>query len=399
MRRGSDSNHLAHSFTDLMTSLMVIFILLLLVFLNNQATVNTTTTQALLKDMKENLAGSGLPPENVKLDQKDPFTIVVAVPDELMTFQSNQHELNPEGETFVRREMPRLARILCSPKYRSSVENVIVEGHSDNAPYRSATPEESQSLNLKLSQDRSMEVVKQTLVSLGQQPADQGCFLEKLSASGRGAQDLLPTAGKSRRVVIKVRVNATQGMALLKATAGKIETHPAPAPALPSPAAIQVLDLMARLRAVPRQHVDLRLTQDQINEYLTFALRATPRPGLDSISVKIFPHNYISTLTVIDFDNVARWNPVLIPPMLHSVLQGKRSLLVDYRFHVQDGKATFTIEKAFYQNTSLPHFLVREVLQSIAAQQPEHLDLDQPVPLPLDLRELYTAEGVVLAQN
>ena len=52
------------------------------------------------------------------------------------------------------------------------------------------------------------------------------------------------------------------------------------------------------------------------------------------------------------------------------MLQGKRSILVDYRFHVQDGKATFTIEKAYYQTTSLPHFLVRQVLQSIAAQQP-----------------------------
>ena len=41
MRRSSGSDNLAHSLTDLMTSLMVIFILLLLVFLNNRASVNT----------------------------------------------------------------------------------------------------------------------------------------------------------------------------------------------------------------------------------------------------------------------------------------------------------------------------------------------------------------------
>jgi hypothetical protein len=85
--------------------------------------------------------------------------------------------------------------------------------------------------------------------------------------------------------------------------------------------------------------------------------------------------------------------------MLRPMLQGKRSILVDYRFHVQDGKATFTIEKAYYQTTSLPHFLVRQVLQSIAAQQPERLDLDEPVPLPFGLRELRTTQGVVMARN
>ena len=231
MRRNSGSDHLAHSFTDLMTSLMVIFILLLLVFLNNQASVNTTTTQSLLKEMKQRLASSDLQPENIRVDRKDPFTIVIAVPDERMTFKSNQYELNPDGEQFVHREMPRLAGILCAPKYRSSVENVIVEGYSDNTPYRGATPEESQSRNLKLSQDRSMEVVKQTLVSLAGQPVERGCFLEKLSASGRGEQDLLTTAERSRRVVIKVRVNASQGMPLMKMIGGTV----LPPPPLPHP--------------------------------------------------------------------------------------------------------------------------------------------------------------------
>ncbi|GEM_PF-306368 len=398
MRRSTGSDHLAHSFTDLMTSLMVIFILLLLIFLNNQASVNTTTTQSLLSDMKRSLVSSGLRPENVRLDQKDPFTIVVAVPDELMTFQPNRHELNPGGEQFVRREMPRLARILCAPRYRQSVENVIVEGHSDSTPYRGATPEESLSLNLKLSQDRSMEVVQQTLLSLTGEPAERGCFLEKLSASGRGEQDLLPTAEKSRRVVIKIRVNAAQGAALLK-TIGAKPAAPAPALSLPTPAALKVLDLITRLRATPRQHLGFQLTQDEVNDYLTYALRATARPGIDSVTVKFFPYNYISTFTIIDFDAVARWNPILIPPMLRPMLQGKRSILVDYRFHVQDGKATFTIEKAYYQTTSLPHFLVRQVLQSIAAQQPERLDLDEPVPLPFGLRELRTTQGVVMARN
>ena len=55
MMRAAGSDHLAHSFTDLMISLMVIFVFLLVVFLNNQASVSTAVTQSLLADMKRQL--------------------------------------------------------------------------------------------------------------------------------------------------------------------------------------------------------------------------------------------------------------------------------------------------------------------------------------------------------
>lgn len=211
MRRSSGSEHLAHSFTDLMTSLMVIFILLLLVFLNNKAAVNEALTGSLLKDLKQQLSSRQFRDQDIQLDRKDRYTIVVDVPDQLMTFKPNESELKPEGETFLRAHAPSLATILCDDKYRDSLESVIVEGHSDSTPYRGATLEQSQQLNLKLSQDRSMEVVKKTLLDLQDLPKERACFLEKLSATGRGEQDLEATADKSRRVVFKIRINSSLG--------------------------------------------------------------------------------------------------------------------------------------------------------------------------------------------
>src|ERR1700728_3072997 len=116
---------------------------------------------------------------------------------------------SPQASVFLEPRMPQLAAVLCADKYRNEVEAVGFEGHSDNVPYRGATPEESQARNLRLSQERSMEVVEETLTSL---PPDTGlrtCLLDKVSASGRGEQDLEETADKSRRAVIKIRVNGT----------------------------------------------------------------------------------------------------------------------------------------------------------------------------------------------
>ena len=72
-RKTSGSDHLAHSFTDLMTSLMVIFVLLLLVFLNRQASVNTSVARTMASDLRQQLEATGL---GAQILQNDPYTVV-----------------------------------------------------------------------------------------------------------------------------------------------------------------------------------------------------------------------------------------------------------------------------------------------------------------------------------
>jgi hypothetical protein len=55
-----------------------------------------------------------------------------------------------------------------------------------------------------------MEVVKNALADLAGMEAERGCFLEKLSASGRGEQEQEATADESRRVILKIRVRASE---------------------------------------------------------------------------------------------------------------------------------------------------------------------------------------------
>jgi len=206
------------SLTDLMTSLMVIFILLLLVFVHRTAGKNVAVTDALLKTLQTDLIPQGFSTKDIQIDKKDRNAILVIVPDNLMNFEIGQSNLKPEGEEFLRTRVPKLAEVLCGAEYRATVESVVVEGHTDARPYRGFSPEESQNLNLKLSQDRSMQVVKNALAFLVDHPNERGCFLEKLSASGRGEQDLEATPEDSRRVIFKIRVRADRADDLRKQT-------------------------------------------------------------------------------------------------------------------------------------------------------------------------------------
>ncbi len=394
MRRESRSDHLSESFTDLMTSLMVIFILLLLVFVNNQASANSVTAQSLMSELRTQLEPAGFKREDIRIDPNDPSTILLAVSDAQLTFQPNSFQLQPGGEQFVESRMPKLTETVCAAKYRGVVESVIVEGHSDSAPWRGATEEESQARNLKLSQERSMEVVEKTLAALSSQPGLRSCLLEKIAATGRGEQDLAATADTSRRALIKVRINATHAAEFAKAIAA--EKAAPPAPPIVTPASAKVLDLISRLNTQPRQPVSFRLTEQEVNGYLRYALLATPRPGIDSLSMKFFPHNYISVWIVIDFDAVDRWSPGLVPGLFG--LTGKKAIWIDIRFSAGDGTLTYAIEKAYYQDKALPHYLAEKIIQTIGARQPENASGLQIV-TPFGLRHIQTGEHYIEGEN
>src|ERR1035441_6780894 len=108
MDEQSSSDHLSSSLTDLMTSLMVIFILLLLVFLHRTAGKNVAVTDALLRTLQTDLIPQGFSTKNIQIDRKDRNAILVIVPDNLMNFEIGQSDLRPEGEAFLETRIPKL---------------------------------------------------------------------------------------------------------------------------------------------------------------------------------------------------------------------------------------------------------------------------------------------------
>src|SRR5262245_56140838 len=170
--------------------------------------------------------------------------------------------------------------------------------------------------------------------------------------------------------------------------------------------AVKILGLFDQLRSAEisrqagkHQHVAFQLTDNEIDEYMRYALKTSARPGIESVTVKLFPNNYISTFTLVDFDAVERWKPGTIPSVLRPVLSGKKSVWVDYRFQARDGQLTFSVEKAYYQQLRLPAFLVSKMIEIVAARQPEKYDTSKPLSLPFGLRQVWTSDHSVMGQN
>ena len=107
----------------------------------------------------------------------------------------------------------------------------------------------------------------------------------------------------------------------------------------------------------------------------------------------MFDHNYLSTLSLIDFDAVERWKPGTIPFLLKPVLSGKKSIWVE---PVQCPEGSGDVPGG----EGVPsRRWCGEGDPVGSGWQPEKYDTTKPVPLPFGLRNLWTKGNAVGGQT
>jgi flagellar motor protein MotB len=217
MEELNSPDHLNSSLTDLMTSLMVIFILLLLVFVQRTGAKDPAAASRLLEELQRQLKPGALGSPEIDKDKKEPNKILIVAPERLMSFESGRSNLSIKGKDFLQEKLPAIAGTLYDQRFRDDIDSVVVEGHSDLQVFRGLPPDESRNRNLELSQQRAMEVVKTALNDLKTTPPqEQAWFIGKLSASGRGQQDCQSADAQDecRKVLFVIRVRAVDAKAI-----------------------------------------------------------------------------------------------------------------------------------------------------------------------------------------
>ena len=171
-------------------------------------------------------------------------------------------------------------------------------------------------------------------------------------------------------------------------------------------AVIRMQSVVDRLEAAQSQQargkasrVTFQFSESEINEYLRYSLKEQPRPGIESIRLKFFPRNYVSSFTLIDLDEIERWRPGTIPTLMRTVLRGRKTLWVDLRFNASAGATTFQVEKAYFDKVRMPALMVEKLIETIAERQPEKYDTTKPLPLPLGIQRLWTDHQTVAGEN
>jgi len=97
MAASNEDAALASSFTDLMTSLAVIFILLLVAMMNNTYQEAENTKSQILSRLEKALRIFQKQGVKVTRDPKDPLVLLVYVPEELLRFEQGLWEIPENG--------------------------------------------------------------------------------------------------------------------------------------------------------------------------------------------------------------------------------------------------------------------------------------------------------------
>jgi len=171
---------------------------------------------------------------------------------------------------------------------------------------------------------------------------------------------------------------------------------------------VHMLDLFAALWKYDRsgrnraeQKISFEIPEAEVNDYLAYALKAAPRPGVESVAVKLLPHSEVLVTAVIDLDAVAGWNPDLAPVLRRRMLSGKRAEIhFDVQFETHDGILNFTLKDANGpEQKAIPKKVAETIIGSLASRQPERYDTARPMQLPFGLQRVWTDRQLLCGET
>jgi outer membrane protein OmpA-like peptidoglycan-associated protein len=205
--------------SDLMTGLMVMFLLIAVVYMMRVEAESSSIKEVaiaynqvrdeLYADLESEFQAD-LPKWKAELNKAD---LAVKFTEPEVLFASGSSELRPEFKSILDDFFPRYIKILTSDKYRGSVTEVRIEGHTSSEWYNGATDRFAYFQNMALSQERTRSTLKYVM-SLPQSSPQEGWLREHLTANGLSSSKLVLDAEgredspRSRRVEFKVRTDA-----------------------------------------------------------------------------------------------------------------------------------------------------------------------------------------------
>jgi outer membrane protein OmpA-like peptidoglycan-associated protein len=201
---------------DLMTGLMMIFMLITAVYIQY---VERTTTLVLdeFKDVKSNMQLALQSEFKESFKQWDAellgdMTIRFNNPNVQFAIQSA--ELRPEFQNLLRDFFPRYMKIIRSEKFKNSIKEIRIEGHTSKF-WKDTTPSEAYFLNMGLSQERTRSTLK-FIMQMPELRNDEEWFRRHITANGLSSSQPIiknPSSIKedelNQRVEFRIVTNAS----------------------------------------------------------------------------------------------------------------------------------------------------------------------------------------------
>lgn len=219
----SESDGYWPSISDLMSGLMLVFLLIAIAYMQHademkesarRVAVTYQETQVDLYDTLMKEFEKDLPQWGADIDP-DTLSVRFLEPDVL--FLSGSAEVTPKFKKILDDFFPRYLRILFSSKFKESIDEIRIEGHTSSGWDNGNAPKDvAYFLNMDLSQRRTRAVLEYCY-SLATNEGQKKLMRKHVTANGLSSSHTILNAStgredrnKSRRVEFRTRTNAEQ---------------------------------------------------------------------------------------------------------------------------------------------------------------------------------------------
>ncbi len=211
MAKSSDGHWIP--LADLMTGLMMMFMLIAVLYMlkvNSAVSDYSTSKNELGKELCEEFA-SDLDKWDAECDDAN---LVVRFKSPDVLFDTGQSVIKPQFQSILSDFFPRYIDLLNQEKYKYSIEEIRIEGHTSSKWREGVSENEAYFSNMQLSQARTLSVLKHVLSE--KNTPTQAWSKDLLTANGLSSskliRDLDGTENQqgSQRVEFRVRTNADE---------------------------------------------------------------------------------------------------------------------------------------------------------------------------------------------
>jgi flagellar motor protein MotB len=199
------------STADMMAGLMMIFLFIAVIYIQNISKYFDAVS-----DVRDEICNDL---SNEFKNDLDQWNMTICEGGLLIRFQSDSSferasaKLSPSFESLLADFFPRLLNVIW--KYKDSVSELRIEGHTDSTVKRGATPVSGYIYNTELSQDRSRNVLRYALniPSISSNAGYLSWAFSSVTAHGMSSSNLIKVGttelyDKSRRVEFRIKTRA-----------------------------------------------------------------------------------------------------------------------------------------------------------------------------------------------
>jgi hypothetical protein len=156
---------------------------------------------------------------------------------------------------------------------------------------------------------------------------------------------------------------------------------------------LRLQELAEKPQATPRTTT---FSEAEINSYLALELSSKYHPSLKSFSVHFEPAKLTSRAS-IDFDKLLLTSRSVFARLFAKMLSGTHEIHVQGRLVANGGgQASFELEDARFDTTTLPNVLVEEIISAVGRKQTPPFDPMKPSRMPYGIDRVEMQAGQIL---